>query len=74
LFTGLSQDDRRLVQLVCRYGIKRWSFIETQMQGRSGKQCRERYMNQLDPGIRRAPWTDEENRIIVDAQAKIGNR
>ena len=71
---GCAKEDERLVQLVSCYGSKMWSFIVTQMKGRTGKQCRERYMNQLDPSIRRAPWTDEESRIIVEAQAKFGNR
>jgi hypothetical protein len=68
------QEDRLLVDLVNRYGTKMWSAIVPQMQGRTGKQCRERYRNQLDPQIRRGPWTEEENRAILVAQAKFGNR
>lgn len=37
------------------------------MQGRSGKQCRERWHNQLDPSIKKEQWTEEEDRILLQA-------
>ena len=43
--------------------------------GRIGKQCRERWHNHLNPDIKKSPWTEEEDRIIVQAQVDgIGNR
>jgi len=41
---------------------------------RTGKQCRERYHNHLQPNIRKGDWTEEEDRIIVEMQAKLGNQ
>lgn len=32
-----------VVKLVEKYGPKRWSLIASQLKGRIGKQCRERY-------------------------------
>ena len=40
--------------------------------GRNGKQCRERWLNQLNPAIRKGPWTAEEDRIILENIATIG--
>ena len=36
-----------------------------QKKPRNPKQCRERWFNQLDPGIRKGNWTAEENCKIV---------
>jgi hypothetical protein len=35
-------EDRQLLELVKQYGAKRWSLISRYMNGRVGKQCRER--------------------------------
>jgi hypothetical protein len=43
------------------------------MSGRSGKNCRERWFNQLDPSIKRTPFTEAEDDIIVEAQQQYGN-
>lgn len=44
------------------------------MESRTGKQCRERYFNHLQPNIKKGNWSDEEDQIIVNMQAKIGNQ
>jgi len=43
---------RVLVQLVNRFGLKKWSQIAKYMKGRIGKQCRERWNNHLRPDIK----------------------
>ncbi|KAI3799911.1 hypothetical protein L1987_35216 [Smallanthus sonchifolius] len=42
--------------------------------GRSGKSCRLRWCNQLDPAVLRKPFTDAEDRIIIEAHAIHGNK
>jgi len=42
----------------------KWALIALQLPGRSGKQCRERWHNCLDPHISNHPWTPEEDLII----------
>ena len=42
--------------------------------GRTGKQCRERWHNQLDPSIKNTEWTSEEEQILFDSHNKHGNR
>lgn len=34
------------------------------MESRTGKQCRERYINHLDPDIKKSSWSAEEDEII----------
>lgn len=33
-----------------------------------------RWLNHLDPTIKKDPWTAEEERIIEDAQTRLGNK
>uniref|UniRef100_A0A7S2ZAT2 Uncharacterized protein n=1 Tax=Rhodosorus marinus TaxID=101924 RepID=A0A7S2ZAT2_9RHOD len=51
---------------------KKWSRIASQMEGRKGKQCRERWLNQLKPGIRRESWTVEEEETLHDRHKELG--
>ena len=41
---------------------------------RAGKQCRERWHNHLQPDIKRGPWTEDEERALIAAHEKLGNR
>lgn len=60
--------------MVEKYGPKNWSNIAASLSGRIGKQCRERWHNHLNPSIKRAKWTEEEDRIILKEHQKIGNK
>ena len=68
------EEDATVVELVAKHGQKKWSFIARQLRGRLGKQCRERWYNHLSPDIRKGGWTDEEDAIIAEAHARLGNR
>ncbi|EFC44400.1 hypothetical protein NAEGRDRAFT_79798 [Naegleria gruberi] len=67
-------EDEKLLQLVKKHGPKRWSFIASHLEGRVGKQCRERYLNHLDPKIKKNAWTEEEDSIIIEMHEKHGNQ
>ena len=73
-------EDKAIVELVKNYGTKRWSLIakkleeEFHISGRSGKQCRERWHNHLDPDVKKIPISDEEERKIFLAQREHGNK
>lgn len=41
---------------------------------RSGKQCRERWNNHLDPKTRKREWTEDEEKIIFSFQEQYGNQ
>lgn len=63
-----------LYNLVSEYGLASWSLVAEKIGSRSGKQCRERYHNHLQGGIKKGAWSDEEDRIIATMQAQIGNQ
>ncbi|XP_024926543.1 transcription factor MYB119 [Ziziphus jujuba] len=68
------EEDRKLIKLVKQYGIRKWARIAEKMVGRAGKQCRERWRNHLRPDIKKDSWSEEEERILVEAHEEIGNR
>lgn len=67
-------EDKMLVELVNTHGARRWSHIASFLKGRIGKQCRERYLNHLDPKISKKAWTREEDAIIIEMHQKYGNQ
>ncbi|KAI7755298.1 hypothetical protein M8C21_007098 [Ambrosia artemisiifolia] len=67
-------EDEKLRQLVQLYGPQNWNSIAEKLQGRSGKSCRLRWFNQLDPRINRRPFTDEEEEKLLAAHRVHGNR
>jgi len=68
------EEDEKVIELVRKYGPKRWTLIAKQLKGRIGKQCRERWHNHLNPEIKKTAWTDEEDRIIYNAHKQWGNQ
>ncbi|KAF7472652.1 hypothetical protein GHT09_016496 [Marmota monax] len=64
----------KVIELVQKYGPKRWSVIAKHLKGRIGKQCRERWHNHLNPEVKKTSWTEEEDRIIYQAHKRLGNR
>jgi len=67
-------EDAQLVELVKQYGGKHWARIASMLPGRTGKQCRERWCNNLDPSLKKGAWTPEEDMIILEMHGKLGTR
>lgn len=42
--------------------------------GRTSKQCRERWYHHLDPSINKSAYTPREDKIIIETQARLGNK
>lgn len=51
------EEDGILSGLVSNLGARNWSLIARGIPGRSGKSCRLRWCNQLDPCVKRKPFT-----------------
>ncbi|KAG0523421.1 hypothetical protein BDA96_07G121800 [Sorghum bicolor] len=67
-------EDDKLRQLVDKYGPQNWNSIAENLEGRSGKSCRLRWFNQLDPRINRRPFTAAEEELLLQAHRAHGNR
>ena len=68
-----SLEDRIIITHVDRYGPSNWSECAIKV-GRTGKQCRERYCQHLDPNINKGPWTEREDNIIYNKHKIYGNK
>ncbi|CAJ1946691.1 unnamed protein product [Sphenostylis stenocarpa] len=68
------EEDSALVELVNRFGAKKWSQVATLIRGRTGKQCRERWKNHLQPNIRKESWSLEEDMILIKAHQEFGTK
>jgi len=68
------QEDQILADVVSKHGSKNWGFIANFIPGRTGKQCRERWITQHDPTYKRDSFTAEEDSIIIHYQKICGNK
>ena len=57
------EEDVHILRCV-QQGMSRWSSIAQHVPGRSGKQCRDRWFNFLEPNSRKGGWTEDEDRIL----------
>ena len=76
----IKEEDDYIKLLVSKYGKGNWSVISNELNNkfnnkiRSGKQCRERYHNHLDPKIIKNIWNEEEENILLKKQYELGNK
>ena len=68
------EEDDLLTDLVAKYNARNWTQIAQFFPGRVGKQCRERWHNQLNPKIKKDKWTSEEDEILINAHNELGNK
>jgi len=68
------QEDDKLRQLVAKHGAQNWSVIAKHLPGRNGKSCRLRWVNQLRDDIKTESFSEEEDRILLEAHKMYGNR
>lgn len=67
-------EDDNIIRREVEHGNFKWSDIAKRLHSiRTGKQCRERWANHLNPALKKSPWTDEEDEQLLAAQAVLGN-
>ncbi|CAN0829926.1 Transcription factor MYB105, partial [Linum grandiflorum] len=67
-------EDEKLKELVSKFGPQNWNEIAEHLHGRTGKSCRLRWFNQLDPKITRAIFSDDEEERLLTAHRIHGNK
>ena len=68
------QEDDLLRTLIHQHGPKNWSEIANNINGRSGKSCRLRWCNQLNPDVKKEPFSDWEDAVIIRSHEVHGNK
>lgn len=67
------EEDARLHNLVQIYSTD-WKIISSLMGTRSPRQCRERYLNYLAPGLANDKWTPQEDQLLIEKQKLFGKK
>ena len=67
------EEDKKLIEWVQKEGAVKWSRAAQYIPGRSGKQCRERWLNNLSPNLKKSNWNDEEDELIFALYKKYGS-
>lgn len=68
------EEDRKLLKWIETVGSYNWKICSKIIPGRTGKQCRERWVNGLNPKIKRGEWTREEDLLIYLMYKTIGGK
>ncbi|CAK59052.1 unnamed protein product (macronuclear) [Paramecium tetraurelia] len=77
------EEDKKLYEIILQYQSvdmgQKWSQIAQELNQhtsiyRSSKQCRERWLNHLNPKISKQPWTDEEDILLLNHVKDQGRR
>jgi hypothetical protein len=66
-------EDETIIKFVTTNGTKSWAKLSELLPGRIGKQCRERWVNALDPSVDRGPWRPEEDTLLLKLHEQFGN-
>jgi hypothetical protein len=75
----IKREDEELIRLIRENGTRQWSQIAATFNAnlgsnRNGKQCRERWVNFLNPEIKKDPFSLEEDILILERRLSIGNK
>lgn len=70
------QEDQVLLRAIHSHeqATLKWSVVAKAVPGRSGKQCRERYLNHLTPNIKLKDWSPVEDAAIFRLYQTVGTK
>jgi hypothetical protein len=67
-------EDDTIVRHVEAHGTHDWDTVSRRLTGRTGRQCRERWKNHLDPNVAQTPaWTLPEDTRLFELHGRLGN-
>lgn len=67
------EEDSVVQKLIKRIG-KNWKLVSEMLGSKTGKQIRERYINKLDPDIKKNAWSREEDFALIKCIKEFGSR
>ena len=68
-FSWSKEEDVRLTEIMKKYKNPRdWEPIAKEHgAGKTAKECHERWIRYLKPGVRKGQWTDHEDAVVIEA-------
>lgn len=58
-------EDEVLRAAVSKYGLNQWARVSSLLARKTPKQCKARWVEWLDPGIRKVEWSREEDEKLL---------
>ena len=68
-----NEEDKILTMWVNVHGLNNWTQCSRLLQNKSCKQLRERWMNVLDPNLKKGNWTVAEDYLLFRLYDKLGS-
>ena len=68
------EEDIRLKILYLQFGGHKWNIISLHMNGRTPRQCRDRWKHYLSPETNTAKWTKEEDEFLIQKFKEFGKK
>ena len=69
-----AEEDAMLIQWVEQNGEEYFELATEKIPHRTREQCWQRWHRHLDPAIKKEPWSDKEDKILIDAHKELGNK
>lgn len=68
------EEDKKLTEICMNQKVKDWNLIAKFFFGRNARQVRERWENYLSPDVNNGPWSEEEDKILLQKYAEVGSK
>jgi hypothetical protein len=68
------REDAMLKLAVARHGRTNWQAVASDVEGRSPRQCRERWLGYFAPDINHDDWTPAEDLTLIEKHNEFGNQ
>ena len=69
-----NKEDETLKRLVEELGTEKWTDIAEKLGTKNARQCRERWMNYLNPNINRQKFTEDEDKLLIALVSELGKK
>jgi len=67
-------EDNQLRSLVAQFGSVDWNSISLHMEGRTARQCRDRWNHYLAPSTNNTEWTVDEEVALIKQLKQVGKQ
>ena len=68
------EEDTLLLKAVSKYGTEKWGTVAKSIPGREPNQCKERWFFRLSPDLKKTPFEEWEDSMIIALRTEFGNR
>ena len=69
-----TEDEDHQLRIAVMQGYEHWGKVSEKLPGRTAKQCKERWVNYLDPTILHGPFSPAEDELLIQLHSHLGNK